>query len=495
MPPFFPFLSFFVLGLMVVFSCGVLKVSGQEIELPRKTLPGRDGQRGETGSPPDEENETKRSPAVNEILPRYPYTEVMGYYKIEVAYRYPQNAAVSKFLHLFQLELHTYFSDKIRLTSIGRVIYNSVYDFESFFEVNPVRPEFKRTPAEIAGFGPIRTDSELREFYLDWTGQLVDFRIGKQIVRWGLIEGFRITDEINPLDFREFILREVGDRYIPLWMVKGNFYIHDMNLETLFIPDLTFNRPADPGTEWEEFQIPPGTETPTNSPMNWEWGVRLSENIQGWDSSVSYFYAWDDFPAAFRGAFGNQSALTFQPRYTRLHTFGFSTTKNISGTVAGIEAAYVHGKYFETGFDTNGNGVLDSGDTFGEVSQDYFKYGLSMDVNWLDSDITFQYSQTILPKYDPTMLADQVESGGSLFIRKEMLNGRVIPQFFVLYFFNHNEALIRPRIDYKWSDTIKLSFGGDLFSGQRQTDLNADFPFIGFFKDHDRIYVEFKYSI
>ncbi len=418
----------------------------------------------------------------------------MGYYKAEAAYRYPQNAAFSKFLNLFQLELRAFISEKARLVSIGRVTCNSIYDFESFYDVNPLRTEFKRTPAEISGFGPRRTDAELRELYLDSNSEFVDLRIGKQIVRWGLIEGFRITDEINPLDFGEYILRDVGDRYIPLWMVKGNFFISDMNLETLFIPDLTFHKPARPGTEWEEFQIPPGTETPTNSPMNWEWGVRLSENIAGWDSSVSYFYAWDDFPAAFRGAFGNEAVLTLKPRYTRLHTLGFSTAKNISGAVAGVEAAYVHGKYFETGVDTNGNGVLDSADTFGEIGQDYFKYGLSMDINWLDSDITFQYSQTLIPRYEPNMLTDQVESGGSLFIRKEMLNSRVIAQFSVLYFFNHAEALVRPRIDYKWTDLIKFSLGADFFSGERRTDLNSEFRFIGFFKDHDRVYAEVKYS-
>jgi hypothetical protein len=393
------------------------------------------------------------------------------------------------------LELHTSLSEKARLVTIGRATYNSIYDFEDFFTVNPLRTEFNRTPADIAAFDPQRFFAELREFYLDLNFPAADLRLGRQIVRWGIIEGFRITDNINPMDFSEFILREVGDRYIPLWMAKGDFYLNDMTIETLFIPDLTFHQPARPGTEWEEYQIPPGTETPTNSPINWEWGVKLSQNIKGWDSTISYLYNWDEFPGAFRGAFGsNAAALTFTPRYTRLHTVGFATSKNIEGAVLGFETAYVHGKYFETGVDTNGDGILDAGDTFGEMEEDYFVYGLSTDVNWHDADITLQYSQTILPHYDPTLMTDQVESGASLFIRREWFNSRVLTQFSVLYFFNHNEALIRPRVDYKWSDHLKLSAGGDLFSGHTNINLNSEFDFIGFFKDHDRVIAEAKYS-
>ncbi|MBI1824577.1 MAG: hypothetical protein HY200_03380 [Nitrospirae bacterium] len=424
-----------------------------------------------------------------------PATEWMGYAKTELAYRYPQNAAFTKFLNLFQLELHTTFSDRIRLVSIGRVTYNAIYDLEDFFEVNPLRKEFSRSAAEISAFSPRRSDALLREFYLDWNSSMLDLRLGKQIVRWGLIEGFRITDAVNPMDFTEFILREVGDRYIPLWMAKGDFYFGDISLETLFIPDLTFHQAAPAGTEWEEFQIPPGTETPTNSPINWEWGVKVSENILGWDSSFSYLYNWDQFPGAFRGAFGNSTGtLTFTPRYSRLHNVGLTTSKNIAGAVMGFETAYVHGKYFETGADTNGNGLLDSGDTFGEMEEDYFVYGVSADVNWYDSDITLQYSQTILPHYEQNLMTDQVESGTSLFIRREWLNSRILTQFSVLYFFNRNEALIRPRIDYKWSDHLKLSGGGDFFSGHRSDELNSEFHFIGFFKDHDRIIAEVKYS-
>jgi hypothetical protein len=278
-------------------------------------------------------------------------------------------------------------------------------------------------------------------------------------------------------------------------MAKEDFYFGDLTVEALLIPDLTFNQPALPGTEWEEFQIPPNTVTPANSPVNWEWGIRFAENIGGWDSSFSYLYAWDQFPGAFRGAFGSDAAtLTFTPRYTRLHTFGLTTSKNIEGAVLGIETAYVHGKYIETGIDSNHDGVLDEGDTFGESEQDTIAYGVSADFNWKETDITFQYSQTILPHYQPDLMTDQVVSGASLFIRKQWLNNRLLTQFSTLYFFNHEEALIRPRVEYKWSDHLKLSTGADLFSGHHSSSLNSEFDFIGFFKDHDRIIGEARYS-
>ena len=425
---------------------------------------------------------------------RFPRLEVSGYYQTELAYRYLQNAAFSKFLHLFQMELRSEISDSLRITAIGRATYNAIYGLESFQDVNPLRTEFNRTPAEIAAFLPQRVTSELREFYADANFHAADFRVGKQIVRWGIIEGFRITDEVNPLDFGEFILREVGDRYIPLWMVKSDVYMSNMSLEILFIPDLTFHQPAQPGTEWEEFQIPPGTQNPSNTPENWEWGLRLSKNIRGWDSAVSYLYAWDDFPAAFRTSFATGVTTPFTPHYTRTHSLGFNTSRNIEGAVVGVEADYVLGKYFETGVDTNGNGVLDSGDAFSEVSKDYLKYGLLLDYNWHDIDFTTQFSQSIIFHYDPIVMEDQVSNGASFFVRREWLNGRLNTQTGILYFFNHNEALIRPRVDFKITDTLRVSGGADIFSGSNSVDLNTSFNFIGFFRGHDRLYTELRYS-
>ncbi|WDT81620.1 MAG: hypothetical protein MPW14_07815 [Candidatus Manganitrophus sp.] len=105
-------------------------------------------------------------------------------------------------------------------------------------------------------------DTELREFYLDLFFPRFDLRIGKQIVRWGVVEGARVTDEVNPLDFQEFILREIQDRYIPLWMVKADLYFDPNTVEILWIPDLEFHKPASVGSEWEQFQVLEGLETP-----------------------------------------------------------------------------------------------------------------------------------------------------------------------------------------------------------------------------------------
>ena len=40
----------------------------------------------------------------------------------------------------------------------------------------------------------------LKEVHLTWTPKNFNFRVGKQIVVWGETDGFRLMDQINPLD-------------------------------------------------------------------------------------------------------------------------------------------------------------------------------------------------------------------------------------------------------------------------------------------------------
>jgi len=336
-----------------------------------------------------------------------------------------------------------------------------------------------------------------REVYLDLFFPKVDLRIGEQISRWGVIEGFRITDELNPLDFGEFILREVTDRYIPVFMVKADYYQGATTWELVWIPQLVFNRPAPPGSEWLEFQLPPRLQNPPERLLNTDIGLRVTRQIGGWDLGASYLYAWDPFPSASQSLFGlpgsaSQLPSQFTPSYHRIHTVGVSFSTGLGGEVLKGELAYVIGKYFGTTALTSS--AASPSDQF-ELQRDYMKYGLGWDTKVLGVDTFVQFSQQYIPDWNRLLLQGKVESGLSTLLQKNLHYDQWVLKFLVLYMMNTREAMIRPRVEYHFTDRLKGALGADIFEGTPGSLGGPDtFHFIGYFNRNSRIYTELRYS-
>lgn len=88
----------------------------------------------------------------------------------------------------------------------------------------------------------------LKETHLTWTPGNFLFRMGKQIVAWGEMNGFRLMDQINPLDQRRgFADVEFENSIIPIWLLRSEYFkkldrgwIQDLGLEFIFNPNADF---------------------------------------------------------------------------------------------------------------------------------------------------------------------------------------------------------------------------------------------------------------
>ncbi|MHB8483157.1 MAG: DUF1302 family protein, partial [Nitrospiria bacterium] len=334
--------------------------------------------------------------------------------------------------------------------------------------------------------------------YLDAHFPLLDLRLGKQIVRWGVVEGARILDEINPLDFQEFILRDVVDRYIPRWMVKSDLYLGEFAIEGLYIPDLEFHKPAPKGSQFEQFQILPGTIVPESNFQNADWGVRVSKTLFNIDMAVSYYYMWDPFPASYRsvfglGGFGVSPTVDFQPRYTKVRVYGGTLSKSFGKIILNAEGALVLDKYFGTlvGADPSNPGQF----IFGELQKNYLKYALGIDFTFYSADISLSMQQQKILDYDPLIIQREYDTVLSFFGRKPFLNDRLVPSVLVLYFLVDNDYLLRPKIEYAMTDHWKLTAGLDLMVGDiAWGPLPGEFTFVGFFKNESRAEFDITYG-
>ncbi len=506
----------FFLLLLVVFITLSMPGTGMAGEVSLRATP----EKSEAGKEPivEEALEEERSGVIGRALDATG-TSVTGYLRNETAYRYVTPSAFSKVLNVVRLESITPLGDSMELTLVPRVTYDAVYDMEDVDTVHPRRGPItllteEQTPELLAQLEAdnvrlvqtVQTDAEIREGYLDVHFENSDLRVGRQIVRWGVVEGSRVTDEINPLDFKEFILRDVVDRYVPLMMVRYDYYLPNSSLQLLWIPEVRTHKPAPVGTEFEQFQFLPGMEVPDSGIENAEWAVKYNFSFLDADFALSNFDTWDDFPAAFRSIsgvgedakFGVTPSVDFVPSPPRLNITGLSFSRAIGPVIASAEAAYVKNKVFGTflaeGLDLPPD-VMD-----GSIQRDFYKWAMNVDFSFFGIDWSFQYMQANILDYHPIIISDEADVVHAGFMRKTLFDNAVTAQMLVIHFINDDEWVWRPRADILMSDRVKLSVGADVMqgtiadTGPRGEPLPGQFHFAGFFQNTSRIYMEVSYQ-
>ncbi len=446
-------------------------------------------------------------------------TSVSGYVRNETAYRYVTPSSFSKVLNVVRLETVTTIGDNAELHLVPRAWYDAVYDIEDIDTIHPRRgpttllteeqtPEIlnRLTAENVRLVEVIRSDVELREYYVDYFFENADLRVGKQIVRWGVVEGARVTDEINPLDFKEFILREVQDRYIPLTMAKLDYYLDSGSVQFLWIPEVKTHKPAPVGTEFEQFQFLPQLKVPQSGIVNAEYAVKYNFTYKDAEWALSLFDTWDDFPAAFRtvrgvGAeaeFATTPEVDFTPKPPRLKILGLAVSKAMGIGIWSFEAAYVHNKLFGT---VLGEGVAVPADVVGgEVQRDFYKWAVNVDFSLWGTDFSLQWLQATILGYNDSVITDKNDIVHAAFVRKTFFDNALTAQALVIHFQNDKEWVIRPRGDVLLTSNIKLSVGADIMAGRiadvgpRGEPLPGQFHFAGFFQNSSRVYIELSYQ-
>ncbi len=445
-----------------------------------------------------------------------PKLDIRGYYRFELAFRYNEPRSFTKMRNTFYLQSDYDFSNRLKFHGSGWFYYDVVYDL---FDYDTIAARFEReatNPLVFVQQLPNEKDTpvaEFREMYFDLNLNKFDIRLGKQHVVWGVLEGVRVVDEINPMDFRELILPDdILDYRIPLWTLKINHFNKLGDYEFLLIPDLTFHQPAPPGSEWELFQDIPNTIKPEpDNPRNWELGFKWSNSISGTDVSLSYFYTWDDFPSVFRfsSEIGKPGPILF-PTHTRLAMYGATFRRQTNSMILKAEAAYVSGKYFgTTEVDENADAFLDNN---GEFLRDHIRWGVGFDVNWHGWDVSPSYVQWDILDYHPAIMQAEHDRSFNLYLRKKFRKANSTATILWIYLLDLNESYIKPRINFRISDRYRMAIGMDLFTGNQSkfgvatrssggggplvipSTVEQRTQFFGNFNDNDRITIEMRYT-
>ena len=180
---------------------------------------------------------------------------------------------------------------------------------------------------EARGFQASRSDMEwdsdwfrvLKEIHATWTPGDFMFRAGKQMVSWGEMIGFRLLDQVNPVDAH----RGPGDlefetTIVPVWMLRMDYkipysslWLSDMNLQVLYDPraDKAIYSGAATGNDqagiWAPYAMPvPGLLVGSQNfdyqhPNSWtdpNIGIRFQTKIKDSLASLNFLYGRDYAP-------------------------------------------------------------------------------------------------------------------------------------------------------------------------------------------------------
>ena len=218
--------------------------------------------------------------------------------------------------------------------------------------------------------------------------------------------------------------------------------------------------------------------------------------VGGWDLSASYLHFWDHFPAAFReilglGLFGVAPEVRFLPRYTRITSYGATLSKSFGRFVLNAEGAFITDKFFGFRF---GNITDLQQQTLGEAQKDFVKYATGLDWTFQGADLSVSFIQSYIIDWEPQLIQDEFDTVLAFFGRKECFHSTMVSQLLALYFVNDTDWLVRPKLDYRLTDRVKLATGADIIIGDIGGPLPGEFNFVGFFRNNTRVFFEIAYG-
>lgn len=327
---------------------------------------------------------------------------------------------------------------------------------------------------------------DLREAYLDYTTGDFDFRLGKQIVTWGVGDLLFINDRF-PKDWFSFFSGQPLE-YLKLGVdaLRTRYSTEVLNAELVIMP---FFEPDILPTSKRFFLFDPFSgilsrekEEPATTLENTQLSLRLYRRIKNFDISAY----------AYRGFWLTPSMRPDDPAsptrmilfYPALSVYGLSAQGSGLGGVVSLETGYYHSRNDE-----------DGDDPAVPNSQVRFLVGYQRQI-WEDFTLGVQYYGEVMENYSayvnslPAGFPEQEQYRDIVTLRLEHLLKHQTLRLSLFTFYSpvDNDYLIQPEISYKFTDSVSSTLGANIFGGEKET------TFLGQFDKNDNIYLSVRYD-
>lgn len=330
-----------------------------------------------------------------------------------------------------------------------------------------------------------RTGFELREAYLDHREEHWGFRLGRQLVIWGVADGVRIIDLVSPMDMTEFLAQDYDDIRMPVNALRFFVFNEKMRLELLAVPTFEgYKLPTDAENPWSV--LPKNTalhlvwnedgSSPKLHFPNIEYGGRLCFTLPGVDFSLAALHTWNKMPMIAYRSSGNH--MTVSPQYYRMGFFGGDISKPLGQFVLRGEAAFNVDKHFS--YKPEAGAMEQKG--FNTVN-----YLVGVDWyaphEWM---VMAQFSSESILRYENQIAQPRHQSLLTLNVSKKLLGSTLQLSNFTYFDLNHEGWFSRFTSSYALNDHIRLSVGYDWFRGNE--------GIFGRYKNNSEIWAKAKYN-
>ena len=324
---------------------------------------------------------------------------------------------------------------------------------------------------------------KLKEAYLDWKGEMLALRVGRQIVSWGKADDIQITDVISPKDEASFVASDYNESRLGIDAVRLSLLTEKLQIDAFFIPFFMPSLlPLAKGNPLNPIMFPDKVdgitiyapenyrdlERPNKHISNSEYAFRASAYTSFADVSLYYFYGWDDIPFFKYSANINEDFdidnINVSGKYKRMMMVGLDAAIPIGDLVLRLEEAYFPNRHFQTSADYQMEDAINGKSPKSSLKKHQLVNLVGFD--WTPSGgwtITAQYICDIVFKYSNILDRKDFEHQATLSIEKTLLNETLTLSASGSLDMRAFSAATELEADYKLSDAITLSAIGDFY--------------------------------
>ncbi|AGA33370.1 hypothetical protein TVNIR_1708 [Thioalkalivibrio nitratireducens DSM 14787] len=333
-----------------------------------------------------------------------------------------------------------------------------------------------------------RLDGDLREASVSLPlGTRADLRLGRQVLTWGTGDLLFLND-LFPKDWPSFLIGR-DDEYLkaPSDALRLNWFGDRANLDAVWAPVFTSDRFVDgkrvtffDPARGERVAAPPRlrADAPPRTFENGEIALRL-HGLIGPTEWALYGY---------RGFFGQPTAFdpeTGRPTFARLDAYGASLRGPLAGGLYNLELAWYDSVDDRSGDNPNlPNSELRLLAGYERELVTHLTLGGQYYLEWLQNHDRLR---AVWP-FDADLAPDEYRHLFTLRLTYRMLQDNLVLSLMNFYSPSDEDYFLRPTIEYRYSDRLRLSGGANLFGGSEPQS------FYGQFRDDSSLFVRARYS-
>lgn len=309
--------------------------------------------------------------------------------------------------------------------------------------------------------------------------EITDVKLGRQILTWGTGDLLFIND-LFPKDWQSFFTGR-DEEYLkaPSDAVMVSLFPEFANIDLISTPRFDSDRHLT--GERLSFFSATGEEMSTDKPDDWfedyEFNLRLSRNLGGYEMAIYGYRGYWKSPAGFDPASG---AATFP----RLNVYGASVRGDFKGGIFNVEWGY-----YDSRKDRDGDDPLEPNSELRLLAG--YERELAKELTgsvqfYLESMQDHGAYTRTLPDGMPAR--DKNRQVWTLRLTKQLFSQKLTLSLFGYVSPTDEDFYLRPNVRYKLTDAWLLTGGANLFGGEESH------TFFGQLEDNSNIYVGARYS-